>query len=263
MRQDEFENIKTWFNQFVRKYDTTDELITTNLRYKEVHSYEVARICRLIAESLALPEAEIQLAEAIGLLHDTGRFPQFVKYRTYKDSISENHAALGVKVLTEERVLQNLSDLEQTIILKAIQYHNSFILPEQKDPFDMFARIIRDADKLDIYRFILESEGNRIQGNLNKTILLELEDQPTFSETMLICILNNQCCLYSDLKSAHDFKLLQLSWVFDINYPITFKLLQDRNYLSRLCSYLPREQNIQLVAEHVNQYVSTKATGQK
>jgi HD superfamily phosphohydrolase YqeK len=262
MKQNEFDAIKSWFNHFIRKYDTKDELIITNLRYKEIHSFKVCCLCRLIAEDLKLSMEEIRLAEVIGLLHDTGRFPQFMKYRTFKDSISENHANLGVRILQEESVLKGLPAEEQQIILSAIQCHNCFILQPQNESIDLFSKIIRDADKLDIYRFILESEDNRLRGELKKTIYLELDEQPTFSETMLISILNNHCCLYSDLKSVHDFKLLQLSWVFDINFPITFKLLQANKYLPQIYSLLPREENIQLLIEHVNQYVASKANSQ-
>jgi HD superfamily phosphohydrolase YqeK len=260
MKKQELEKIKTWLMAFIRNFDSDDEFVSTNLTYKEVHSFEVAKICWLIAESLHVTEEEVLLAETIGLLHDTGRFPQFVRYKTYRDSISENHAMLGVKVLKEAEILDTLSRREKDIILTAILYHNSFILPELPKSHDLFSRIIRDADKLDIFRFILESEGKRITGELQKTIHLELDDFPTCSDAMAESILNNQCCLYRDLKTAHDFKMLQLSWVFDINYPYTFKLLQERNYLSSLGSLLPQDPKILQLIDHVNRFVSSKIT---
>lgn len=258
MKKQELEKIKTWLMAFIRNFDSNDEFVSTNLTYKEVHSFEVAKISRLVAESLQLPEEEVLLAETIGLLHDTGRFPQFVRYKTYRDSISENHAMLGVKVLKEAEILDTLSNREKDIILTAILHHNSFMLPVLPKSQDLFSRIIRDADKLDIFRFNLESEGKRITGDIHKTIHLELDDYPTCSDAMVESIMNNQCCLYCDLKSAHDFKILQLSWVFDINYPYTFKLLQERRYLSSLGSLLPQDQKILQLIDHVNRFVSSK-----
>jgi hypothetical protein len=102
-----------------------------------------------------------------------------------------------------------------------------------------------------------------MKGDLQKTILLELDEHPTLSDAMLLSIENNRCCLYSDLNSIHDFKLLQLSWVFDINYPITFQLLQERNYLTSLCSTLPQDQKIQQIKEHVNRFVASQISSQR
>ena len=42
------------------------------------------------------------VAEAIALFHDVGRFPQYARYKTFRDSISTNHAALGASVLFEQ-----------------------------------------------------------------------------------------------------------------------------------------------------------------
>lgn len=258
MKQEQWDKIKKWFVQFLRRYDTVDELITTNLRYKEIHSFAVSKICSQIAQSLSLEKEEMLLAEVIGLLHDTGRFPQFYTYKTFKDSLSEDHASLGVRVLREENVLECLSREEQEIVIQSIQCHNCFELPKKNDHIDLFSKIIRDSDKLDIFRFILESENKRFLGETNKTIQLELEEKPTYSETMLISILNNRCCLYSNLESIHDFKLLQLSWVYDINFPVTFSMLQERKYIEQICSTLPKLENIQLMTEHVLAYVAMK-----
>ena len=263
MKQKDLHRIKEWFSSFVRSYDSTDNLIKTNLRYKEDHSYEVAKICDQLAMSLGLPEEQTVLAEAIGLLHDVGRFPQFYLYKTFQDSQSENHACLGVRILKEQTVLDFLEQSEQDIINQAIHHHNFFKLPAQPETVDLFSKIIRDSDKLDIFRFIQESEKNRLTGNSSNTVHLELDSSSYFSDTLIDSILNRQCCFYSDLKTVHDFKLLQLSWVFDINFPRTFQLLKEKNYINELFLHLPKNQKIQQLIVKVNQYMESNLILQK
>jgi hypothetical protein len=45
-----------------------------------------------------------------------------------------------------------------------------------------------------------------------------------------------------DLK---DFKLLQLSWISDLNYELAFRLLIDRDYIGRIIAKLPLTEAIQ------------------
>jgi hypothetical protein len=36
------------------------------------------------------------------------------------------------------------------------------------------------------------------------------------------------------LKTLNDFKLLQMGWVYDINFPRTFQLIRERGYLKMI-----------------------------
>lgn len=258
MKRNEFNRLEEWFSGFIRGFDTSNELIQTNLRYKEVHSFEVAKNCHLVADSLNQPEENLILAEAIGLLHDAGRFPQFFHYQTFQDSQSENHACLGVRVLEEQCVLDLLKQEDKNILIQAIRCHNLFKLPVQSEMEGLFSKIIRDSDKLDIFRFIRESEKNRLYGNPGNTIHLELDSHPSYSDSMMDAILNNQCCYYSDLKTVHDFKLLQLSWIFDVNFPITFQKIIEKEYLTELFDQLPTTKKVAKLIKKINQFVNSK-----
>src|SRR5512140_2415439 len=75
---------------------------------------------------------ETMLAESVALFHDVGRFPQYAKYKTFRDSISVNHGLLGAETLVENRVLQNLSEDEQELVIESVKFHNAFSVPKKE-----------------------------------------------------------------------------------------------------------------------------------
>jgi len=68
-----------------------------------------------------------------------------------------NHAVLGAKTLLERNVLRDLPKRERSLIVRAVALHNVFILPVGlDDEILLHAKLIRDADKLDIWRVFIE-----------------------------------------------------------------------------------------------------------
>ena len=69
---------------------------------------------------------------------------------------SVDHGELGEQILRENRVLEKLARDQQELVFKAVRYHNRKELPSVEDEaFIFFTNLLRDADKLDIYRDIL------------------------------------------------------------------------------------------------------------
>ena len=60
----------------------------------------------LFAQRLGLNQEQVNLATAIGLLHDIGRFEQVRLYHTFNDGKSVNHAEIGVKILFEDGLIR-------------------------------------------------------------------------------------------------------------------------------------------------------------
>ncbi|MHC5137619.1 MAG: HD domain-containing protein, partial [Planctomycetota bacterium] len=54
--------------------------------FKECHTHRVCNEIRQLTAALKMDENDSLVAETIALLHDVGRFPQFQKHRTYKDT---------------------------------------------------------------------------------------------------------------------------------------------------------------------------------
>ena len=72
----QLEAIKKWFHDYVQKISPDNEKLFHLIRLKLDHSIYVAENARVIAEGMKWPELDAAAAEALGLLHDTGRFSQ-------------------------------------------------------------------------------------------------------------------------------------------------------------------------------------------
>ena len=44
-----------------------------------------------------------------------------------------------------------------------------------------------------------------------------------------------------NIKNLNDFKLLQMGWVFDVNFNSTFHIIQSRRYIEMIGDVLPKE----------------------
>ena len=62
----------------------------------------------------------------------------------------------------------------------------------------------------------------------------------------------------SMLKTLNDFKLLQLSWVFDLNFTASFRQLQERDYIGGIAATLPRSDRIDSLVAGLREFVERK-----
>src|SRR3972149_2809827 len=148
---------RSWFSDFCRSFYSAHEEDQRNILLKETHTHNVCENMRHLAGELPLKNEEVLLAEAAALFHDIGRFPQYAEHKTFRDASSVNHAALGARILVEKGVLAGLSQKEQGLILAAVRFHNAFTLPDIADKEALLClKLIRDADKLDIWRVFVE-----------------------------------------------------------------------------------------------------------
>ena len=178
MNADALQSLKTWFRNYVHSCSLSVQEDQRNIAIKQEHTHQVCLNAVRIAEDLGLDQQETRLAEAIALFHDVGRFSQYQQYKTFDDSISVNHAVLGAKLLVEHNVLQDLPKHDQDIIVRSITLHNIFSLPNGLDEKSLlFARLIRDADKLDILRVVIEY-SEQDEGDRAEAVALGLPDLP-------------------------------------------------------------------------------------
>ena len=215
------------------------------LELKLGHSRRVAANCRAIASELGWSADDLNAAEAMGLLHDVGRFPQYRKHRTFHDAGSVNHAELGHQVAGEERMLDGCEPHDESRVLDGIRYHNCRFLPagltERSLPF---VQLARDADKLDIFHVIREAvESGRIRNH--PEILLNISLDGPANPAIIEDIRLGRTGAYGDVKSLTDFNLMQLSWFTDINFGPTFRLIDARGFMDHFRRVLPGEQAVQ------------------
>ncbi len=71
---------------------------------------------------------------------------------------------------------------------------------------------------------------------------LGFQDEPSCTPAVLACLERREMVNLTLLETLNDFKLLQLSWVFDLNCPESFRLARQQGHLSRLAaSCLPAQ----------------------
>ncbi len=258
MTGNDLQFFKSWFSEFCKVYHLDNEKEQRNITLKEAHTLHVCRNILAVGRGEALGPNEMLLAETIALFHDIGRFPQYAQYRTYKDSISINHGLLGANTLLEKKVLIRLADREQDLITDAVKFHNAFAISDIVDPDKLrFLKLIRDADKLDIWRVFIEFYESPDEEK-PEAVGLGLPDSPSYSEEILSLIRNKQIISLARLKTSSDFKLLQLSWIFDLNFTASFMLLIERDYINRIAATLPQTDEILDIVARVSAYVREK-----
>ncbi|MBN2034667.1 MAG: HD domain-containing protein [Deltaproteobacteria bacterium] len=234
-------SLKAWFQSYTHGFSSDDPIVQENLDLKREHTWRVCEAIRDIGWSLDLSKEDLCLAEASGLLHDIGRFEQYRRYRTFSDYKSENHAALGARIIQAAGILAGLEPVAADIILRAVAYHNRADLPlEEKEPCLFFLKLLRDADKLDIWRVVTEYYRNA-RFRRNRTIELDLPDVDRVSKPVYEALMQGRLVQTADLKTLNDFKLLQIGWIYDINFPMTFNIIEEKKYLERILDALPRQ----------------------
>ena len=257
MNSDDLSYFKKWFAEYVAAYYTDNPVHDQTIRLKQEHTERVCKEIVMLGQAMQLVAQDMLLAETIALFHDVGRFQQYAVYGTFKDAISENHAELGLKELAKNNVLSNCSDMEQSIITKAISYHNVRILPEDEDESSLFfAHLLRDADKLDIWRVFIEYYA-RQEDEPNSTIVLDMPDNQACSPAIIDALYDHRMADLKDMATLNDFKLLQISWVFDVNFRPTFRAVQERQYIEKIAATLPKTREISKVLTIVQAYLKT------
>lgn len=199
------------------------------VQMKVGHIIRVAENCKKLATNLKLTEEQIQLAELIGLLHDIGRFEQ---YKILDENKKEkfDHGEAGVEVLKKDNYIRKYieEDTYDDIIYAAVYEHNKYQLSEGlSQEKELFCKIIRDADKLDLIY-----EGAVIYWEEPER--MKQVEEGRLSEKMLEDVYQKRLADGRNKISETDQILRFASYVFDINFSYSFKVLQENEYVSKM-----------------------------
>jgi len=250
-------NIHSVFDSYVQAFldEKEDREYRSNILLKKAHSERVRREIVELATELGLEERDLNLAEFMGLFHDIGRFEQIRTYGTFRDGVSEDHAALGVRVIREMGFADHLNEEDRDIFLTAIALHNRARLPEDlPERARFFSRLLRDADKLDIWKVVTDYYLIR-EEERNTAIELDLPDTPTVSEEVYRDILEKKVVDFHHMRNLNDFKLLQMGWVFDLNFPLSLRKVAERGYIEKIMAVLPELPEVKKIYEIISSHI--------
>jgi len=259
MKQEQLDKLRAWFDDYVAGFYGDDEYINANLELKEKHSRRTCEQMLYLVDELGLDTNQKMMAEVTALFHDIGRFEQFVKYRTYNDIRSINHCLLGLEVLKKTGVFGLLETKERQVVEKAIEYHGVKELPKNLNGQHLlFSKLIRDADKLDVFYVMTELYRQYRQEPESFSLELELPDEPGYSSEVVEQIMRGQQIDYSKLKTLNDLKLMELAWVYDVNFTPTLKRIKQGGFLEAICEDLPQTSDIEKAKIKVLKFVDSR-----
>ena len=221
------------YNQYIQNYDIKDKKIAL----KVGHMLRVKENSKEIAKSLELEQEDIDLAELIGLLHDIGRFEQIKRYNTFIDKNSVDHGKLGVEILLKEGLIREFIEDNQydEIIKLAILNHNkNEIQPGLNQREEIHAKIIRDADKLDIFNFISFEPKEAVYES--KDVEKEMFTPQVYEE-----FIKTNNVDYTKIKTHADILIAHFRYVYDLNYPYSINYIKEKQYVDKLYSRLKFE----------------------
>ena len=241
---------------YTKKFD----LKNINIDRKVHHSIRVSKVSKEIATDLNLSDEEVKLAELIGILHDIGRFEQYSVYKTFSDLKSVDHGSLGVEILLKNNYIRKyvVDDIYDNIILKAIKNHNQLKVESSLNEKErLFSEIIRDADKIDIFYEAVEIFWKQdVDGIKEQKISDEVFEQ-----------FKNEIIVENSLKKNNLDRFIGIvSFIFDINFKISLKILEENQYITRILDRFnfkdeETKHRINVIGKISKKYIENKLKG--
>ena len=219
-----------------------------NMELKLEHCLRVFQEAEAIAAGEGLAEDPAKAALWAALFHDIGRFAQYARHATFDDRKSEDHARLGVRILKQHSFLDPLEPRLRKVVLAAVTLHNRrFLPPGLPDPFAVPAKVVRDADKLDIFAVILAHL--RPGAPANHVVTLGLRDDPSaYTREVVAQVMRGRLADYAKMVWINDFRLLMCSWIYDLNFATSRNAVLERGILDELLAPLPDTEEIRQLA---------------
>lgn len=259
-------NVINAFAEYVRNYDPSDEKI----KLKIDHTYRVAGLCQRIAESLGLSEPDVDIAWLLGMLHDIGRFEQIRRFGTFSDADSVDHAEFGADLLFKEGLIRKFAegyyekcelvgagneeaghaysrqkdcqeDFKEDcdegklagLLELAIRQHNKYRVKEGlTDKELMFCNILRDADKVDIFK---------VNADIPMEIIYDVTTEELkngiITKEVLESFYRKETVLKSLRKSAVDHIVGHISLLFELVYPESYRQAKEQGYVYKLLDF--------------------------
>ena len=212
----------------------------SNIANNILHTQRVVENILILADSLELSESEKYTAEVVALYHDIGRF-----WLLRQDETSNlDHAEASVEYLKTNQTFISLDEQVRNIIIEVIlNHHLPEIAKKDNNVSLFFSKLLRDADKLDIWRLTIDALA--IKGKKSKmAIELGLSEKLVITGPFCQNIIDGGIPNKVDIVTFSDYLIFQMSWVFDLNFRKSFQLLNQKQYMRHIYDALPKHDNV-------------------
>jgi hypothetical protein len=235
---DTIQAFRTDYKKYVQPFTSeayeSDNAVVRNL----LHTEKVTQNILLIANSLELSESERYTAEALAIFHDIGRF--WLLHPDQHETKKMDHAEASVEYLKSNQNFNLLDEQSKNIILEVILYHHTPEIVKKDNPVSLFfSRLLRDADKLDIWRLTVDSLADKTKRS-NLAREFGLIEKPIITASFSQNIIDGVLAKKDDIVTFSDYLLFQMSWVFDLNFRKSFQILNKMQYMRHIYDALPK-----------------------
>ncbi len=249
----DYQRFESFFVNYCQAFINLTGKPDPNLKLKKEHSLGVAEEARRLAENEKFGPRLVFLTRLAGLLHDIGRFEQYIKFKTFKDSESIDHARLGFKILSKEEIIKSLPVGDSRCVRLAVMFHSRFSVPTGlPEEISLVARALRDADKLNIFPIMISNLG---PGMNNSVVTLGLDNSDGISPRILDRVSSGRLGEYSHMRHLNDFKLLICSWVYDLNYSYSHRMVLRRGYIQKVFRLLPDRPDLHCLKNRILEHL--------
>ena len=123
------------------------------------------------------------------------------------------------------------------------------------------AKIIRDADKLDIYRVLRPYlTGNSGDGAPN---FVKVDASPEVSPEFVEIFVAGEQADYRKIVTHGDRKLVRLLWIYDINFSWTLQRIVEAGYVDEIIASLrPQNERMEMGIRRLKDYVKEKCASE-
>lgn len=235
-----------YFDEYVNMYDKN----IPEINHKYLHSYRVMDNMAVIAKSMNLTPCDVKLAKYIGLLHDIGRFEQYKRFHSFSD-INIDHGDLGEEILRKENILKqfDIKEDDYEVIYKAIRNHNKYAIEPNLNKRELlFAKMIRDADKIDI----IYSIGNE------KVYSIIKEDNTNIRDKVKKQFFDNKQVKRTSKETRNENIVVMFSFIYDLNFDISLTIIKHINLHQKVYERLRHKELFKPYIEHIDNYINEK-----
>ncbi len=234
--------VKEAFDKYVSDFDFKVD----GIEYKYYHSYRVQKYSEKISDMLNLGLKDKKLASDIGLLHDIGRFHQLEKYNSFCDK-KIDHADYGAKILFEDNLILNydINKCDYEIVKKAIRNHNKYQIEDGLNERELFfAKLVRDADKIDILNAF---------SSIRVLEICECDEEisPSVREEFF----NNITVRNVNVKNKNDKIISMLAFLFDINFEVSYRIIKEEDFINKFYDAIKHKEIFKEYFDYANKYL--------
>ena len=220
------------------------------------HIEKVVENILILADSLGLSENEKVVAEIAARFHDFGRL--WILLPENSQSKITDHAEASIEWLKLNEPFNQLDNSTKNIIIQVIRNHNKPDLPQKENETVLFyIKLLRDADKLDIWRATCEYL-TRKAGKPNIANELNLSEKGVVTPSFCKLIIEGGIPNKNDLVTFNDFIIFQMSWIFDLHFKKSFQILNQKQYVRHLYDSLPKNDSVIEIYRMLRIYIENR-----